>query len=162
MQEMITVYIERVCFFIIIAELLVQFAASSKYEKYISLLTGVLCITILIVPIGEFFFENKFNLYLEKTNEFEKELSEMMRDNDIDSRKAEYEELHTEMGNQIIDEAYIQKEKDEQENIEENHKIEKNQNKEENQNKNSDNTENVQKVKITRVNIEAETTERSQ
>lgn len=151
MQDMITVYIERACFFMIIAELLVQFAASSKYEKYISLLTGILCITILIVPIGEFFFQSKLNHYVEKTDEFEQKLSELMKNNNIYSRESEYKKLQTDMENQIIDEAYLQKEEEDKNMAEENNKDSK-----------LDESSNIKKVEITGVNIETESLEGSQ
>lgn len=151
MQDMITVYIERACFFMIIAELLVQFAASSKYEKYISLLTGILCITILIVPIGEFFFQSKLNHYVEKTDEFEQKLSELMKNNNIYSRESEYKKLQKDMENQIIDEAYLQKEEEDKNMAEENNKDTK-----------LDESSNIKKVEITGVNIETESLEGSQ
>ncbi len=151
MQNMITVYIERACFFMIISELLVQFAASSKYEKYISLLTGILCITILIVPIGEFFFQSKLNHYVEKTDEFEQKLSELMKNNNIYSRESEYKKLQTDMENQIIDEAYLQKEEED-----------KNMAQETNRDTRLDESSHIKKVEITGVHIETESLEGSQ
>lgn len=151
MQDMITVYIERACFFMIIAELLVQFAASSKYEKYISLLTGILCITILIVPIGEFFFQSKLNHYVEKTDEFEQKLSELMKSNNIYSRESEYKKLQADMENQIIDEAYLQKEEEDKNIVQEN-----------NRDTSLDESSNIKKVEITGVHIETESSEGSQ
>lgn len=93
MLETINLYVEKVCFFMIAAELLFHFLPSKKYEKYMGMITGFLCMAILVIPIGNLVFQGEKWLSMDTTEEFEKQLKQVMTTEDMEQIKQQYQSV---------------------------------------------------------------------
>lgn len=97
MLETINLYVEKVCFFMIAAQLLFHFLPSKKYEKYMGMITGFLCMAILVVPIGNLVFHGSKWLDMNTIEEFENQLKQVMNAGEIKQAKEQYQSLSKEL-----------------------------------------------------------------
>ena len=44
-------YLERVCIFLLIAETMLRLCPSSKYERYVRMVTGLICMAMILLPL---------------------------------------------------------------------------------------------------------------
>lgn len=93
MIETINLYVEKVCFFMIAAQLLFHFLPSKKYEKYMGMITGFLCMAILIIPIGNLVFKGEEWLSMDTIEEFENQLQLVMSTEEMRQVKQQYQSV---------------------------------------------------------------------
>ena len=89
-------YLEGVCYFMLIAELLIHLRASDHYEKYIRLIMGLICLTIMIVPIMNLIIKGDSNITTVTAEEFQQQLTEAMAECNLDFDHHEYLLIETE------------------------------------------------------------------
>lgn len=86
-------YLEKACFFMIGAQLLLYFLPSKKYEKYMGLLTGFICMVILVLPVCNLIFQKQDWQYTNRMKEFEDQLERVMSAEEIRMEKEKYQSI---------------------------------------------------------------------
>ncbi|MBD5545315.1 MAG: hypothetical protein HDR01_14040 [Lachnospiraceae bacterium] len=86
-------YLEKACFFMIGAQLLLYFLPSRKYEKYMGVLTGFICMVILVLPVCNLIFQKQEWQYEERITEFESQLERVLSAEEIRKEKETYESI---------------------------------------------------------------------
>lgn len=86
-------YLEKACYFMIGAQLLLYFLPSGKYEKYMGMLTGFICMVILALPVCNLIFKKQDWQYQERMKEFEKQLERVMSAEEIRMEKEKYQSI---------------------------------------------------------------------
>lgn len=93
MSQALNLYLEKACFFMIAAQLLFHFLPSKKYEKYMGMLTGFICMTILIIPVGNLIFHKQDWMDMAQIEEFEEKLQKVMTAQEIMLEKEKYQSI---------------------------------------------------------------------
>lgn len=70
-------YFKEICCFIFIAETFVKLCPNQKYEEYIRMITGLLCIVMVFIPILVWVKGDEKDMEL-SLSEFEKQLQEQI------------------------------------------------------------------------------------
>lgn len=99
------IYLEKACYFMIGAQLLLYFLPSPKYEKYMGMLTGFICMVILVLPVCNLIFQKQDWQYTERMEEFEDQLEKVMSAEEIRMEKEKYQSI-----SQGLEELYTGKE----------------------------------------------------
>lgn len=86
-------YLEKACYFMIGAQLLLYFLPSGKYEKYMGMLTGFICMVILVLPVCNLIFKKQDWQYQERIKEFEEQLERVMSAEEIRMEKEKYQSI---------------------------------------------------------------------
>ena len=105
-----TEYLKRICVFLLVAETMLKLCPSSKYEEYIKMITGLICMVMILFPTASLFRADQ-GMELPQIGEFEKKLQEAMEEGTEQMRRrldADLEEGAARMQRQI--EEYKQQE----------------------------------------------------
>lgn len=86
-------YLEKACYFMIGAQLLLYFLPSGKYEKYMGMLTGFICMVILALPVCNLIFKKQDWQYQERMQEFEEQMERVMSAEEIKIEKEKYQAI---------------------------------------------------------------------
>lgn len=70
-------YLERICVFLLIAETMLKLCPSAKYENYVKMVTGLICLAMILLPVTSFLKGDEEGLQI-KLETFERELKEAM------------------------------------------------------------------------------------
>lgn len=97
MEREIWLYLEKACYFMIGAQLLFYFLPSKKYEKYMGMLTGFICMVILVLPVCNLIFQEKDWQNKIQIEEFERQLSKVMSAEEIRQEKEKYQSIELQL-----------------------------------------------------------------
>lgn len=100
---MILEYLQRVCCFLVIAEVLLKLNPSKKYERYLKMVMGFITLAIVLVPICRFVAGEERMLSMETLPAFEQKLEQVMKEGERQMRT----EMEGERKEQKIDEIDI-------------------------------------------------------
>lgn len=87
------IYLEKACYFMIGAQLLLYFLPSKKYEKYMGMLTGFICMVILVLPVCNLIFQKQDWQYTKRMKEFEEQLERVLSAEEIRLEKEKYQSI---------------------------------------------------------------------
>jgi len=72
-------YLRRICIFLLIAETLLKLCPSSKYEDYMRMITGLICMIMILFPLASL-IRMDHGMELPQIGEFERQLQEVMEE----------------------------------------------------------------------------------
>lgn len=73
-------YMQRICCFMILAEMLLHLRPAKQYEKYLKMITGFISLAIVLLPACKFITTIGNSGQLATLEEFEKEMYEVMKE----------------------------------------------------------------------------------
>lgn len=108
MLENLNAYVEKICFFMIAAELFVHFLPSEKYEKYMEMIAGFLCVAMFMLPVGNLLFQREDWLRMEEVERFENQLKQVMSGEEMEQAKKQYQSFAEQAESMYLEKAQIE------------------------------------------------------
>ena len=93
-------YVKRLCCFLLIAETLLKLCPSPKYEGYMKMLTGLICLVMICVPLTSLFHPDAGGQVPELAD-FEQQVRETMEEARERMRDEFGEQLGKQLGEQL-------------------------------------------------------------
>ncbi|MBO6014973.1 MAG: stage III sporulation protein AF [Lachnospiraceae bacterium] len=95
-------YLKRICCFLLIAETMEKLCPSSKYEAYLHMITGLICLAMILIPLTGLLHMDQAD-GLPDIHTFEKQLQQIVEEGQMQMER----ELSKKWEGQIPDEADI-------------------------------------------------------
>lgn len=78
-------YLQKICCFLVVTEILMQLKPSKKYEKYLKMTVGLICLGIVLLPVGKALNGGNYVIEPDSVTVFEEKLYQALEEGSLEA-----------------------------------------------------------------------------